>query len=104
MSKLLIYLRHLSIAIALLPALAYASSDSTGHSKALSTPDPVEFMAGNKRFGLQYLYDTHFPNSEKFGFFSLTSFASNYHNDLNQLDFRSNAQVDYEIFDGIGSI
>jgi hypothetical protein len=67
-----------------------------------STPIPVEFDAGNNRFGLQFLVIKHFPNSTHFNILALTSFASDYKNNLSNLDFISNTQVSYEIWKGFG--
>lgn len=67
-----------------------------------STPMPVELDAGNNRFGLQFLVNKHFPNSKHFNILALTSFASDYKNNLSNLDFISNTQVSYDIWKGFG--
>jgi hypothetical protein len=66
------------------------------------TPSPVELNTGNNRFGLQYLMNRHFAPESKFSFLSVTSFESNYNNDINDLDFINNSQVGYEIYKGFG--
>jgi hypothetical protein len=67
-----------------------------------SRPMPVELNAGNNRFGLQFLVSKHFPNSKHFNILAVTSFASDYKNNLSNLDFISNTQVSYEIWKGFG--
>jgi hypothetical protein len=68
----------------------------------ITTPIPVEATIGNNRFGLQFLLNRDFPNSSHVGFLAVTSYASDYKNNLNNLDFISNAQVSYKLGKGIG--
>lgn len=86
--------------IGLISTITFAQdSISTIHP---STPMPVELDAGNNRFGLQFLVNKHFPNSKHFNILALTSFASDYKNNLSNLDFISNTQVSYDIWKGFG--
>lgn len=67
-----------------------------------ASPMPVELNFGNNRFGLQFLVNKQFPNSKHFNILAVTSFASDYQNNLSNLDFISNSQVSYELWKGFG--
>jgi hypothetical protein len=64
-------------------------------------PTPVELTVGNHRLGVQFLMNEHFTPTSRFNFLTVTSFSSNYNNDLNNLDLISNSQVGYDIYKGI---
>ena len=95
-------MKNILLTVLLMLAVIEAKAQEASHTEKISNPIPVETIIGNNRFGLQFLLTRDFPNSNHFGFLAVTSYASDYKNNLNNLDFISNAQVSYKIGKGIG--
>ena len=78
------------------------AQDSTAKHSENAAPLPVEIMFGNNRFNLQTLINRQFTPTSRFGFLSVTSFASAYDNSANNRDFITNSQVSYEVYKNFG--
>ncbi|WP_199879888.1 hypothetical protein [Arundinibacter roseus] len=67
-------------------------------------PIPVEFMAGNNRMYFQTVVKRKFSPESKLGFLSVSSLASSYANDLEELDMVVPLLVTYTMYKGFGFV
>ncbi len=64
-------------------------------------PTPIEFLLGHQRIQGQTIIIKNF-NNHKFGIFSLTTLAGDYHNkDKSNNELFSNVQLSYEVYNGL---
>jgi hypothetical protein len=61
-------------------------------------PTPVEFMAGHERLFFQMVVKKKFTPDSKFGFLSVSTFSSDYGNDLEDLDLVMPVLINYNIY------
>ena len=85
----------------LITTYTFAQDTAAKHSENVA-PLPVEVMFGNNRFNLQTLINRQFTPTSRFGFLSVTSFASGYNNRISDRDFITNSQVSYELYKNFG--
>jgi hypothetical protein len=67
-------------------------------------PLPVEFMPGNNRMFFQLVVKRSFFPESKFGFLSISSFATGYNNDLEDVDMAIPVLTTYSITKGFGLV
>lgn len=79
-----------------LPALVKA--------QAPKVPTPVEVMVGHERLFFQMVVKKKFTPESKFGFLSVSTFSSNYSNNLNDLDLVMPVLVNYNFYKNFGLV
>ncbi len=73
-------------------------------AQAPKVPTPVEFMAGHDRLFFQMVVKKKFAPESKFGFLSVTSFSTDYSNDLNDLDLVMPVLLTYNLYKNFGLV
>jgi hypothetical protein len=71
---------------------------------APKVPTPVEIMAGNNRLFFQMVVKRKFSPDSKFGFLNVSSFATSYDNEREELDLVAPVLVNYNLYKGFGLV
>lgn len=69
-----------------------------------TVPTPVEFMVGHNRLFFQMVVKKKFTPESKFGFLSVTSFSTDYSNELNELDLVMPVLLTYNVYKNFGLV
>lgn len=77
---------------------------SAAQAPAPKIPTPVEVMAGNNRLFFQMVVKRKFSPDSKFGFLNVSSFATSYDNEREELDLVAPVLVNYTFYKGFGVV
>lgn len=67
-------------------------------------PTPVEFMVGHDRLFFQMVVKKKFTQESKLGFLSVTSFSTDYSNELSDLDLVMPVLLTYNVYKSFGLV
>jgi hypothetical protein len=77
---------------------------SAAQALAPKIPIPVEVMAGNNRLFFQMVVKRKFSPDSKFGFLNVSSFATSYDNEREELDLVAPLLINYTFYKGFGVV